>query len=76
MGDGEVSIKSLDIILILIESIAVEYLHNLMASDSAGHIDLEIHLKGVEITGGNNDFLLPVAVGRIIIFLVDRDGRK
>jgi hypothetical protein len=49
LAQCEVAVKGLDVVLAFVEAISIEYLGNLMASDGASLVDVEIDLESMEV---------------------------
>ena len=74
LGDSEISIKSFDVVLSLIETITIEDLSDLVICNGSSLIDMEVDLERVEIACSDNELTLPIAVSRIVILFVDGYG--
>ena len=74
LGDSEISIKSFDVVLSLIETITIEDLSDLVSCNGSSLIDMEVDLERVEIACSDNELSLPLAVSLIIVLFVDGDS--
>jgi len=74
LGNSKISIKSFNIVLILIETISIEYFRYLLTDNSTSLINSKIYQERVEIASGNNNLSQPIIKSFVIILFIDCDS--
>ncbi len=71
LSNSEVTVVGFDVVLRLVEAVAIEDFADLVGNNGSSLVDVEVDLEGVEVAGCNYEFSFPLFICCIILIFVD-----